>query len=246
MSHTLFISDLHLSADDPALDAAFLGFLVSTAPAAEALYILGDLFDYWAGDDDLDDPYLASAVAALRRVSDAGTALWVMSGNRDVLLGSEFARAIGGRLLPDPTLIDLYGTPTLLAHGDAQCTGDIEYQAFRAKVRTPEFQAEFLAQPLAARKTYIENLRRRSDREKRQKSETLMDVNPDAIAQLLREYGYPRLIHGHTHRPARHQHEVDGHSCERWVLCNWETHPGYLHCDATGCHPASIPLETPF
>lgn len=242
MSHTLFISDLHLSADDPALDAVFLAFLASTAPAADALYILGDLFDYWAGDDDLDDPYIARTVSALRRVSDKGTALWVMGGNRDVLLGEGFARAIGGRLLAEPTLIDLYGSPTLLVHGDAQCTGDVDYQAFRTQVRTPEFQTKFLAQTLADRKAYIENLRRRSEHEKRGKSVALMDVNPDAVAQLLREHGYPRLIHGHTHRPARHVHEVDGHTCVRWVLSNWEAHPGYLRCDASGCHPASLPL----
>ncbi len=246
MSHTLFISDLHLSADDPALDAVFLAFLVSTAAAADALYILGDLFDYWAGDDGVDDPYPARTVAALRQVSDRGTALWVMSGNRDVLLGEDFARAVGGGLLADPTLIDLYGTPTLLAHGDAQCTGDIEYQAFRTQVRSPEFQAKFLALSLADRKAAIENLRRRSEQEKQGKSEALMDVDPGAVAQLLREYGYPRLIHGHTHRPARHVHKVDGKTCERWVLTNWETHPGYLRCDASGCHPASIPLETRF
>lgn len=235
MPHSLFISDLHLSADRPESASAFSEFLSSTAPHAEALYILGDLFEYWAGDDDLDDPFNRQVVSALANLHAGGTALYLMHGNRDFLMGEILAGACGARLLPDPSLVRIHGTPTLLMHGDILCTDDTDYMAFRAQVRTPEWQANFLAQPLARRKAQIERLRAQSKQAQSRKAAEIMDVNAGSVINTLRNYGYPRLIHGHTHRPARHEHVVDQHRCERWVLPDWYEQGGYLHCDKTGC-----------
>jgi UDP-2,3-diacylglucosamine hydrolase len=240
MSHCLFVSDLHLSPERPQTTQIFENFSRHTASRAEALYILGDLFEYWAGDDDLADPHHAVVANILAELSRSGTAVFFMHGNRDFLIARDFALAAHARLIPDPTLIDLYGTPTLLMHGDTLCTSDSAYLAFRAKVRQSAWQTEFLAHPLAQRKAEIEALRQRSETDKQLKSIVEMDVHPDAVAAVLREYGYPRLIHGHTHRPARHLHRVDGQDCERWVLDSWYDHGSYLRCDATGC--TAIPI----
>lgn len=240
MPHTLFISDLHLSADHPHSIAAFQRFIATLAPQAEALYILGDLFEYWAGDDDRHDPFHAGVVSALHDLAAQGVKIYLMHGNRDLLMGNVLAQAAGASLLDDPTLFDLYGTPTLLSHGDKLCTDDVEYQKFRAEVRSAKFQENFLAQPLAARKAYIEQLRQHSTSAKQSKDSAIMDVNDDAVAALLREYRYPRLIHGHTHRPKRHEHVVDGHRCERWVLSDWDQQASTLRCDAQGCKVISF------
>jgi len=240
MPHTLFISDLHLSADHPHSIAAFQRFITTLAPQTEALYILGDLFEYWAGDDDRHDPFHARVVNALNNLAAHGTRIYLMHGNRDLLMGDELAQATGATLLDDPTLLDLYGMPTLLSHGDKLCTDDVEYQQFRAQVHSPEFQKNFLAQPLAARKAYIEQLRRQSTVAKQSKDSAIMDVNIDAVTALLREHNYPRLIHGHTHRPKRHEHIVDGHRCERWVLSDWDQQVSALRCDAQGCRVVSF------
>ena len=215
--------------------AVFQRFIVTLAPQAEALYILGDLFEYWAGDDDLHDPFHARVISALRGLAAHGTDVYLMHGNRDLLMGDALAQACHATLLPDPTLLDLYGSPTLISHGDTLCTDDIEYQKFRAQVHDATFQRNFLAQPLAERKAYIEMLRRESTSAKQGKDTAIMDVNDNAVAALLREYRYPRLIHGHTHRPDRHEHRVDGHSCERWVLSDWDRKASALRCDAQGC-----------
>ncbi|MCE5180858.1 MAG: UDP-2,3-diacylglucosamine diphosphatase [Betaproteobacteria bacterium] len=233
--HTLFIADLHLCAEHPQTTRIFKDFLRNTAIFAESLYILGDLFEYWAGDDDLTDPHHAGVASALAELSRGGTAVFIMRGNRDFLIGDKFAQAAQARIASDPTLTDLYGTPTLLTHGDTLCSGDTGYLAFRDKVRAPSWQSAFLARPLAERKAEIEALRQRSEADKSLKSEAEMDAQPDAVAAALREHGYPRLIHGHTHRPARHLHQIDGHDCERWVLGSWHDHGSYLHCDASGC-----------
>jgi len=235
----LFVSDLHLSPSRPRIVEQLFGFLAGTARDAEALYILGDLFEYWAGDDDLADPFNAGVIEALRGCA-AGTPVSVMHGNRDFLLGERFAAAAGARIIPDPTMIDLYGTPTLLAHGDTACTDDHAYQRFRAEVRTPGWIEAFLAMPLAARKARIEALRSESKAEKQLKTDAIMDVNSGAIEALLRAHAYPRLIHGHTHRPARHEHVVDGHRCERWVLADWYERASYLRCDASGITPIEL------
>ena len=240
MPHTLFISDLHLSADHPHSIAAFQRFIATLAPQAEVLYILGDLFEYWAGDDDRHDPFHAQVVSALHDLSSRGIKIYLMHGNRDLLMGDELAQAAGATLLDDPTLLELYGTPTLISHGDKLCTDDVEYQQFRAQVHDAGFQKNFLAQPLASRKAYIEQLRQQSTTAKQSKDSAIMDVNIDAVAALLREHNYPRLIHGHTHRPKRHEHVVDGHSCERWVLSDWDQQAKALRCDAQGCRVVSF------
>lgn len=237
--HTLFISDLHLSRRQPHSLAAFERFIATTAPGAEALYILGDLFEYWAGDDDLHDPFHNRVAGALRRLT--ATRVFLMHGNRDLLIGQALSRACGACLLPDPTLVDLYGTPTLLCHGDALCTDDAEYQRYRTQVQSLDFKQQFLDKPLAERKAYIEQLRAHSEAEKQGKSYAIMDVNDEAVAALLRRYHYPRLIHGHTHRPGRHEHTVDGRRCERWVLGDWDTMANALRCDSRGVSWETIP-----
>lgn len=235
MPHTLFISDLHLSEDQPHITQLLLNFIRNAASQADALYILGDLFEYWAGDDDLDTPFHRQITGALHALSTQGTPVFILHGNRDFLMDRQLAQACNATLLPDPTLLDLYGTPTLLSHGDALCTDDIEYQAFRRQVRDPEWRAAFLAQPLVKRKAQIDEMRSISKSEKQNKSMDIMDVNPEAVAQLLRDHHYPRLIHGHTHRPALHHHTVDNKHCERWVLGDWHTTGNALRCDASDC-----------
>jgi UDP-2,3-diacylglucosamine hydrolase len=240
MPHTLFISDLHLSADHPHSMAAFQRFMATLAPKSEALYILGDLFEYWAGDDDMHDPFHARVIDALHDLALRGIKIYLMHGNRDLLMRDAFAQACHARLLSDPTLLDMYGMSTLISHGDKLCTDDVEYQRFRAQVHSPDFQRNFLAQPLAERKAYIELLRKQSTAAKQSKDAAIMDVNDAAVAALLREYHYPRLIHGHTHRPKRHEHSVDGNKCERWVLSDWDQKPSALRCDAKGCSVVEI------
>ena len=233
--HTLFISDLHLAPERPQITEQFLRFIRETAPAASALYILGDLFEYWVGDDDLDDPLNGIVSGALAALADSGSKVYLMRGNRDVLLGTDFASHCHATLLEDPTLVNLHGTPTLLSHGDALCTGDVDYQRFRLYARDPGNQQKFLAQSLQERREQMRGMRSQSEASKQQKTEAIMDVAPEAVDALLRKYGYPRLIHGHTHRPARHLHTIDGHPCERWVLNDWYDTGGYLRCDAGGC-----------
>lgn len=245
MPHSLFISDLHLSAAHPRSAEMFLHFASHLAPGAEALYILGDLFEYWAGDDDLADPFHQTICRALSALDALNTGIFIMHGNRDFLMDKQLADACRATLLPDPTPLNLYGTPTLLTHGDALCTGDASYQQFRHTVRGAEWRTRFLAQPLALRKAQIEQLRAQSEAQKRNKQMSIMDVNDEAVNELLRQHRYPRLIHGHTHRPASHRHVVDGHVCERHVLGDWdEGNASILRCDAEGCaaiHLSSAP-----
>ena len=240
MSHTLFISDLHLSADHTHSMAAFQRFIATLAPQAEALYILGDLFEYWAGDDDRHDPFHAQVISTLHDLAAHGSKIHLMHGNRDLLMGDVLATAAGAALLDDPTLLDLYGIPTLITHGDTLCTDDVEYQEFRVQVHDQTFQKNFLAQPLAERKAYIQKLRQRSTTAKQSKNSAIMDVNDEAVAVLLRKYHYPCLIHGHTHRPDRHEHMVDGHRCVRWVLSDWDQQASALRCDVQGCREISF------
>ena len=244
MPHSLFISDLHLCPTRPAINALFMRFVLDIAPQAEALYILGDFFEYWAGDDDLADPFHTTITDALAGLAKRGTRVYIMHGNRDFLLSDAFMRAAQATLLPDPTRIDLHGTPTLLMHGDTLCTDDVAYQQFRSMVRNTEWQRNFLAQPLSQRKSQIEDLRKKSAQEKSNKSAEIMDVNAEAVANTLRAQGYPRLIHGHTHRPARHSHNVDGMLCERWVLPDWYEAGGYLRCGPAGCEAVGLTPDT--
>ncbi|WP_414718895.1 UDP-2,3-diacylglucosamine diphosphatase [Undibacterium sp.] len=214
----LFASDIHLRPSLPATTEAFFAFLKQAAQA-ERLYLLGDLFEYWAGDDDIPTPYNRKVVDAIRAVSDAGTAVFWIAGNRDFLVGSMFAAATGATLLEDPSVIDIAGKRIVITHGDAQCTDDTPYMAFRAQVRQPAWQAEFLSMPLAQRKAIIEGLRNDSKMEQKEKTVAIMDVNPAAIAALFSDSGSATMIHGHTHRPALHRYP---HGLRRYVLPDWE------------------------
>lgn len=236
----LFISDLHLGADTPAVVEAFGRFLSGPARNARTLFILGDLFEVWAGDDDLADPFNAARAAELAALAQTGVQVFFMRGNRDCLIGEAFARAAGLTLLDDPATLTLGGQPTLLMHGDTLCTDDVAYQAFRATVRDPAWQAQFLAQPLAQRKAFIAGVRNQSEEAKQQKPMTIMDVNADAVLDALRHQGCTRLIHGHTHRPHRHALVIDDSDCERWVLADWCHQPAYLKCDDNGCEAVRL------
>lgn len=206
----------------PRTTQAFFNFLQDHAVHTRQLYLLGDIFEAWAGDDDLDDPYHQQVVKALQKVSAGGVQVFWMAGNRDFLVGQEFADATGITLLPDPFVTTLAGRLLVLTHGDAYCTDDAAYMEFRAQVRQPEWQQNFLALPLAQRKAIIESLRAGSRAAQRDKSYDIMDVNQEAIAGLFRHSASATMIHGHTHRPAQHQHEVDGATRTRYVLSDWE------------------------
>ncbi|MGH8616634.1 MAG: UDP-2,3-diacylglucosamine diphosphatase [Burkholderiales bacterium] len=237
---TLFVSDVHLSGARPDLVALFLGFLAREARVADALYILGDLFDLWVGDDD-PDPLNRQVIAGLSALTGAGVPVFVMHGNRDFTLGARFARESGARLLPDPSVIDLYGTPTLLMHGDTLCTDDLQYQRARARYRQPWVLALSLALPRAVRVAIGRRLRAKSERAKQTLAPEIMDVNAGAVEAAFRARSCTRLIHGHTHRPARHEHQLAGQSCERWVLADWYRSGSYLRCDAAGCKAVALP-----
>jgi UDP-2,3-diacylglucosamine hydrolase len=214
----LFISDLHLQPSHPHTCASFFAFLQERAMAAQQLYLLGDLFEYWAGDDDLSDPFHQHIAQAIRAVSDAGVAVFWIAGNRDFLVGQAFADAAGLRLLSEPHVVELGGQRITLVHGDAQCTDDLKYMAFRAQVRDPAWQAQFLAMPLAQRKGIIAGMREGSRAAHTTKSYELMDVTPAAVEALYAGTGSDVIIHGHTHRPALHSDGVR----RRFVLPDWE------------------------
>lgn len=222
MSTTLFISDLHLADERPEINSLFFRFMNEAARGSDALYILGDLFEYWVGDDQLDhDPLARSVTDSIRHLSDTGTSVYFMHGNRDFLIGERFAREAGLAILADPTLVELDGQKMLLMHGDTLCTDDTAYQKFRAQTRTAEWQKAALANPYEARQQLAQSMRTRSDAEKNQKREEIMDVSNATVEEAFRKHHYPLMIHGHTHRPATHRLSVDGYACERWVLADW-------------------------
>lgn len=232
---TFFISDLHLSPIRPEQIELFMHFMREIAPQSGALYILGDLFEAWVGDDDLPTPFNAEITTAIKTLSDRGIAVYFMPGNRDFLANKALARATGWRMLEDPATIDLFGTRTLLSHGDLFCTDDLAYQAFRSQARSPAWQADFLSKPLPARHQIAHSIREKSEQEKAGKKAEIMDVNPSAVYEAMKHTQAQRLIHGHTHRPARHSLHIDKQACERWVLADWYETGGYLSCDSTGC-----------
>jgi UDP-2,3-diacylglucosamine hydrolase len=244
----LFISDLHLNAGAPATLARFLRFCDEDAPARAELVILGDLFEYWIGDDTLDDVTDAmprTVAAALRTLTARGVHVYVMHGNRDLLLGAGFLRATGAQLLADPALADIAGREVLLAHGDAWCTQDIEYMRFRASVRQESTQRQFLASPRAARLAFMGAARAQSEAGKRSKAMEIMDVTPAAVDDALRANGMRLLVHGHTHRPALHRFTLDGAPAERWVLPDWDfdsqpVRGGYLDAGSQGWRMAAL------
>lgn len=280
MTRAVLASDVHLSADDPATADAFLGLLPRVTAGAQRLFLLGDLFDAWIGDDleagsagvhgvdgravdapgacagapsdsagalrDASDPLQAAqdalalrAADTLRRIADRGTAVALAHGNRDFLLGERYASACGAVLLPEQTVVTLGAQPALLTHGDELCTGDLDYQRVRAQVRAPAWQAAMLAQPRAVRAATGRRLRGQSEAAKRDKAEAIMDVDPEAVAALMRARGVRLLVHGHTHRPATHRFELDGAAACRRVLPDWDADAGrggFLVVDEQGWH----------
>jgi len=231
---TLFLSDLHLSPDRPAALRAFHAFAAGPAREAAAVYMLGDIFDWWVGDDQVRIPFVADVVKSMRRISDAGVALFIGQGNRDFLIGERLARAAGASLLPEYVVLDVHGVRTLLCHGDQLCTDDVEYQAYRTRMRDPEVQARLLRLPYFVRRVIAAWLRRKSRNTKALKPESIMDVAIPTVEQTFREHGVARMIHGHTHRPAVHAHEVDGTARERIVLADWEQDGRYLEASEAG------------
>jgi UDP-2,3-diacylglucosamine hydrolase len=214
----LFVSDLHLQTEMPSTTAAFLAFLKRPAREAKQLFLLGDIFEYWAGDDDLASPFAQKIAQALRAVSDAGVELFWMAGNRDFLVNAEFARATRATLLSDPYILTFANQRYLLTHGDQLCTDDVEYQQFRAMVRQPDWQSKFLALPLNERKNIIANMRMQSQQHQAQQTPTIMDVNQGTADQFFKDYQAQIMIHGHTHRPATH-HVLNTF---RYVLSDWD------------------------
>jgi UDP-2,3-diacylglucosamine hydrolase len=241
---TLFISDLHLTAARPAITQLFLEFLAHEARTAQALYILGDFFEYWIGDDAVEQAEYQPIIKALRALSGASVPIFLMHGNRDFLLGERFERESGCRLLADPSRIDLYGTPTLLMHGDTLCTDDVEYLAFRAMARSERWQREFLAKPLAERETIARDYRAESRRSTAEKAPEIMDVTQAAVVATLHDHGVRHLIHGHTHRPGDHVFDLDGAPARRIVLGDWYEQGSVLRCDPAGWKLARLPLST--
>lgn len=232
MAH-LFISDLHLSARDPASIERFTHFVREHALGASSLYILGDLFDAWIGDDDTD-PAMKPVIDALASVTKAGVPCRIMHGNHDFLIGRRFAVATGCELLGDYDVLELYGERVLLTHGDLLCTDDVRYQQLRAMVRSPEWQRDFLAKSLDERRAIASEIRRVSQAEAAEKKAEIMDVNPGAVLETMRRFEVRRLLHGHTHRPAVHRFDLDGEAAERIVLDAWHGHGQALVWDENG------------
>jgi UDP-2,3-diacylglucosamine hydrolase len=229
----LLISDLHLDAGRPETIQRFTDFIDGHALSARELYILGDLFEAWVGDDE-DDPRLAPILAALVRLQHAGVRCSVMHGNRDFLLGERFCAATGCRLLRDYEKVDLYGQSVLLPHRDLLCTDDTRYMTLRATLRSPEWQRDFLTKSLEERRTIAADLRKLSATEIAEKADDIMDVNQAAVERTMRDFDVPLLLHGHTHRPAVHRFTVDGRPATRIVLGAWYEQASVVRWDASG------------
>ncbi|MCC5795397.1 MAG: UDP-2,3-diacylglucosamine diphosphatase [Chromatiales bacterium] len=230
---TLFVSDLHLDATRPAATQSFLELLAGECRQADALYILGDLFEAWIGDDD-PDPHHREVIRALRALTDAGVPCAFVHGNRDFLVGRRFSTETGVHLLAEGSVIDLYGRPVLLMHGDSLCTDDIAYQRLRHIVRQRWLQRLLLTLPVNTRRKIALWARGRSQQAQSAQAPEIMDVNQDAVADALREAGVRHLVHGHTHRPAVHHFELDGKLAERWVLGDWYDQPQILRSSPSG------------
>jgi UDP-2,3-diacylglucosamine hydrolase len=236
----LFISDLHIDASRPAITDQFLGFLAAEAVRADALYILGDLFESWIGDDAAD-PSQAAAIQGIHALTSRGVPCFVMHGNRDFLLAEQFGRMSGAQLLPDPLIVTLYGEPVLVMHGDALCTDDRAYQRLRATVREPAWQRQFLALSIESRRALAGAARVGSRAHTAAVEYAITDVNADSVAAALRGAGTATLLHGHTHRPAIHALQVDGRPCTRIVLGDWYDQGSLLRWDQNGPELVSLP-----
>jgi UDP-2,3-diacylglucosamine hydrolase len=237
---TLFISDLHLEANQPEIGEQFLSFLKAEAREAEALYILGDLFEVWLGDDD-PNPYYATMKTALRELADAGVPMYFMHGNRDFTIGKDFAAETGVEILDDPTIVELYGESVLLCHGDSLCTDDVQYQQVRAMTRNPDWQAMMLAKSIEERIAFAVQAREESQARGEAVSDEIMDVNQDAVIAILREHGVATLLHGHTHRPAIHDLDLGDRSAKRIVLGDWYEQGSIVRWDTNGPRLEAMP-----
>lgn len=231
--NTLFLSDLHLSSDHPETTATFINFLHNQAKTANAVYILGDLFESWIGDDESSE-FNRQIIQALKTLTATNIPVYLMHGNRDFLIGKKFLQITGCQLIKDPTLINLYGTPTLLMHGDTLCSDDIAYQNYRNKVQNPLFKKLFLALPLFIRKKIAKSLRQKSKQETQLKTLDIMDVNPTAIKNIIKRHGVKLLIHGHTHRPCIQYLSLENGLVCRIVLSDWHQHGNVLICSPSG------------
>lgn len=231
---TLFISDLHLEAERPDITQAFLAFIENIAPNAEALYILGDFFNVWIGDDKSSE--LTQVVSSsLKQLADSGTYLYLMHGNRDFLLGQEFADSCGAKLIFEPYTLEVYGKSHLLLHGDSLCTLDTAYMQFRSMVRSPAWQQDFLSKPLSERQAFADQARAQSKSMSSNKPEDIMDVTPNEVLKVMSENKVNSLIHGHTHRPAIHNFALnDGSTAKRTVLADWEKGASYIELNDSG------------
>jgi UDP-2,3-diacylglucosamine hydrolase len=230
------ISDLHLDPSRPAVTAAFLAFL-KQSEGQPAVYILGDLFEAWIGDDD-DQPLATTVAGAIRDLAESGCEVFLMRGNRDFLLGTDFCERAGAKLLDDETVVNLGGEDTLLLHGDSLCTADADYQAFRAMTRDPAWQADILAKSLEERRALAQHLRSVSKDAGSNKPEDILDVTPDEVERLLVSRGVRRMIHGHTHRPGHHRHRAGN----RWVLGDWEQSGWCIEVDTGGISLREFPI----
>ncbi|GAB3467991.1 UDP-2,3-diacylglucosamine diphosphatase [Azotobacter salinestris] len=238
---TLLISDLHLDEERPDIARAFLRFLKERASQAEALYILGDFFEAWIGDDAMT-PFQHAIAEALREVADQGTRVFLMHGNRDFLIGRAFCRLAGCTLLRDPTCIELNGAPVLLMHGDTLCTRDIAYMRFRRRLRNPVSLWLLRHLPLSKRQQLARKWREASRTQVRQKATEIVDVTPEEVPRIMAAHGVLTLIHGHTHRPAVHELQIDGRKARRIVLGDWNHQGWVLQVDASGYHLAPLPI----
>ncbi|MFC6673474.1 UDP-2,3-diacylglucosamine diphosphatase [Marinobacterium aestuariivivens] len=238
----LFVADLHLRPERPDLIGAFLGFLGKQAPGADELYLLGDIFEAWIGDDG-PMPGLEEVYAELASLAGHGTRLFFQHGNRDFLVGQAFMDRIGATLLPERQLIEHPGGPILLMHGDQLCTDDTEYQAFRAQVRNPAWQQAFLSKSMEERMAIARQLREASKARGMEKSDAIMDVNPQAVAKAMQDAGVDRLIHGHTHRPAVHRNQIGDGIGTRIVLGDWDRSGWYLKLDDRGFELIDFPID---
>ena len=238
---TLFISDLHLSGEREEISQLFITFINERASKADALYILGDLFEVWPGDDMIQPDYIES-INALKTAASNGLPIYVMPGNRDFLMGSQFEEVSQTKVIQDPTIIDLYGTPTLLMHGDTLCIDDVDYQKFRQMVRSEEWKQQFFALPTEERLAMTTKYRKVSKEETAKKSMNIMDVNQQEVENTLASNNIHQLIHGHTHRPAIHNFEINQQAYKRIVLGDWFEQGSVLTCDETGCKLESLQL----
>lgn len=238
----LLISDLHLEEERPDITRAFLHFLDTRACHAEALYILGDFFEVWIGDDAMT-PFQQGIAQALRRLADSGTRIYLMHGNRDFLLGKAFCREAGCTLLGDPHVLPLNGEKTLLMHGDSLCTLDIGYQKMRRLLRNPLSLFILRNLPLSTRHRLARKLRSESRSQTRMKASDIVDVTPEEVQRVMARYGVKTLIHGHTHRPDVHALQVDGQPAKRIVLGDWDKRGWALQVDENGFNQSAFALD---